>query len=181
MTSGVFETRSAGVEQTMAIGSAVAPLLEAGDVILLCGGLGAGKTRFAKGVAEGMGVSDEVASPTFNILRVHETPTTVPLAHWDLYRLDDPGQLDDVDYFGVLESGCISLVEWGDKFAEAIPDECVRLDMSIGEGDARTLRFEGIGARGAALVESIAKVLREGLRGGSDGEGPDEIGEEDAR
>ena len=162
-----FEIGSRGVEQTISFGKMVAPLLAAGDVIVLCGDLGAGKTHFSKGVAEGMGISDEITSPTFNILRMHDTAADgsaleVPLAHWDIYRLDDPDQLEDVDYYGVIESSCVSLVEWGDKFPEALPEEHVKLgitlDMTSGD-DARILRFEGVGPRGCELVDGIRGAL----------------------
>ncbi len=167
--AAAFEIGSDSVETTIACGKAIASLLQADDVIVLCGDLGAGKTHFSKGVAVGLGIDDEVTSPTFNILRMHDTAADgsaldAPLAHWDIYRLDSPDQLDDVDYFGILESGCISLIEWGDKFPEALPEDHVRLDITLaddsGSENARLLRFEGHGKRGEELVASIRETLR---------------------
>ncbi len=113
----VMRTESAA--QTMAAGEALAPLLVAGDVVLLSGDLGAGKTQFAKGVAEGLGVVEPVTSPTFNILLVHQG--RLPLYHFDLYRLEHADELEDLDYYATLESDGVCLVEWGDRFTEAAP------------------------------------------------------------
>ena len=99
---------------TRSCGAAVAPLLRAGDVLLLCGDLGAGKTQLTKGIAEGLGVAEPVTSPTFNILLVHEG--RIPLYHFDLYRLERAEQLEDIDYWGTLEGDGVSVVEWGDRF-----------------------------------------------------------------
>ncbi|HSK46403.1 MAG TPA: tRNA (adenosine(37)-N6)-threonylcarbamoyltransferase complex ATPase subunit type 1 TsaE, partial [Coriobacteriia bacterium] len=81
---------------TQACGAQLAHLVDAGDVLLLTGDLGAGKTQLTKGLAAGLGVAEPVTSPTFNMLLVHEG--RVPLYHFDLYRLDRADQLDDLDY-----------------------------------------------------------------------------------
>ena len=81
---------------------ALAPLLVAGDVVLLSGDLGAGKTQLTKGVAEGLGVAEPVTSPTFNILLVHQG--RLPLYHFDLYRLERADELEDLDYYATLEA-----------------------------------------------------------------------------
>ncbi len=110
---------SSSAAETQAAGASLAECLQADDVVLLAGDLGAGKTVIAKGVAQGLGVEAPVTSPTFNILLVYRGRLT--LNHFDLYRLDDPDQLVDMDYFGTLESGGVSIVEWGDRFPSAIP------------------------------------------------------------
>ena len=79
-------------EETIALGARLGALLQAGDVLVLTGDLGAGKTQLTKGMATGMGITDDVTSPTFNILMVYEG-SSMPLYHFDLYRLDDPDQL----------------------------------------------------------------------------------------
>ncbi len=166
-----MRVESSSVEDTIELGARIARVLLPGDVLVLCGDLGAGKTHFAKGVAQGLGVTDEVTSPTFNILRQHrgkpgyddpaggfdgmqETPT---LAHWDLYRLDDPDQLEDVDFFGILESSAISLVEWGDKFEEELSDDYLRVNIAINGEQLRQISIDGVGDRG----ERIECALRE--------------------
>ena len=152
-----FATES--VEETIALGERLAGLLEPGDVLVLVGDLGAGKTHLAKGIARGLGVTDEVTSPTFNILRLHDGSTAggepVQLAHWDLYRLEEPEQLDDVDFFGIVESGCISLVEWGDKFPNDMPDDYLLVDISIAGGGTRCLALTPHGPRAEQVVAAI--------------------------
>ncbi len=166
-----MNVESSDVESTIGLGRNMAHLLLPGDVLVLCGDLGAGKTHFSKGVAAGLGVTDEITSPTFNILRQHHgkagyddpsgafggTQDAPVLAHWDLYRLDDPDQLEDVDFFGILESGTISLVEWGDKFVEELPDEYLRLDFAIDAQGVRHICIDGVGDRG----ERLERALRE--------------------
>lgn len=166
-----MKVHSGSVEETIGLGRRLAHILRPDDVVVLCGDLGAGKTHFAKGVAAGLGVETEVTSPTFNILRQHTgkagyddqsgafagSEPAPTLAHWDLYRLDSSDQLDDVDYFGILESGTISLVEWGDKFEDALPDEYLRVDITIADADSRDIELAGLGSRG----EQILQTLRE--------------------
>ncbi|MDZ4180861.1 MAG: tRNA (adenosine(37)-N6)-threonylcarbamoyltransferase complex ATPase subunit type 1 TsaE [Coriobacteriia bacterium] len=135
---------------TQAAGRALGPLLVAGDVILLAGDLGAGKTALVKGIAVGLEVDGPVTSPTFNILLVH--PGRLPLYHIDLYRLDLASQLEDIDYFGTLEAGGVTAVEWGDRFAEAAPADHVVLQLEIVDDDRRRIRIDHRGPRGAALA-----------------------------
>jgi tRNA threonylcarbamoyladenosine biosynthesis protein TsaE len=128
---------------------------EPGDVIALSGGLGAGKTCLAQGIARGLGVTGTVPSPTFNLLLVH--PGMYTLYHFDLYRLDRPDQLDDIDFWGTLEAGGVSVVEWADRFPGEMPDE--RLDVrleSAGE-QARRIVLTGHGTRAWVLARAGAE------------------------
>jgi tRNA threonylcarbamoyladenosine biosynthesis protein TsaE len=139
---------------TVATGCALAPLVIPGDVIVLSGDLGAGKTQLAKGLAAGLGVVEPVTSPTFNILLVHEG--RIPLFHFDLYRLDAADELEDIDYWGTLEADGVSVVEWGDRFAEAVPQECVVVRIHIEGDEDRLLEVEPRGVRGGALARDWA-------------------------
>ncbi len=123
---------------TQAVGRALAALVAAGDVVVLSGDLGAGKTQLTKGLAAGLGVVEPVTSPTFNLLLVHVG--RIPLYHFDLYRLEFAEQLDDLDYWGTLEADGVSVVEWGDRFAEAVPEECLVVRMLITGDDERSSR-----------------------------------------
>ena len=140
---------TSGNVATVACGAALAPLVEAGDVVVLAGDLGAGKTQLTKGLATGLGVAEPVTSPTFNILLVHEG--RIPLYHFDLYRLEHAEQLTDLDYWGTLEADGVSAVEWGDRFAEAIPEQCVIVRILITGDDSRSLQVEPRGERGLVL------------------------------
>ena len=138
------------VDATQAVGRALSALVAPGDVLVLSGDLGAGKTQLTKGLAAGLGVAEAVTSPTFNLLLVHEG--RIPLYHFDLYRLDFAEQLEDLDYWGTLEADGVSVVEWGDRFAEAIPDECVIARILITGDDSRAIEIEPQGRRGEELA-----------------------------
>lgn len=142
-----FVTRDA--TSTQAVGEALAPLLVEGDVVLLTGDLGAGKTTLVRGIARGLGVAEETTSPTFNIMVVH--PGRLTLYHVDLYRLDTAAQLEDIDYWGTLEAGGVTVVEWGDRFAEARPDQCLIVEIDIGGDEERRFTLAAEGERGIAL------------------------------
>jgi DNA polymerase len=161
---------SASPEETQAIGARLAVLLKPDDVLLLSGDLGTGKTEFAKGVALGLGISEAVSSPTFNLLLVHQLPTgALPdgiagpntdsklphsLYHFDLYRLETSDQLTDLDYFRLLEDGAISLVEWGDRFSDALPKDYMLIKLSVLEDGRHQLGFSAVGQQSLArLVE----------------------------
>ncbi len=147
---GAFQVLTRDDAGTRRLGSELAPLVAPGDVLLLTGDLGAGKTVLAKGLAAGLGVSEPVTSPTFNIMLVHEG--RIPLYHFDLYRLDRPEQLEDVDYYGTLEADGVSIVEWGDQFPQADPGDRVLVRITI-EGDTeRRIDIAGRGTRGGQLA-----------------------------
>lgn len=146
-----FTSNSA--EETMALGESLAQLLIPDDVIVLNGDLGAGKTQFAKGLARGLGVKSEVTSPTFNIL-IEYDDGRLPFYHFDLYRLDDEDDLEDVDFFETLESGGVTLVEWGDKFPDALPDEYLEVSVRA-RTQTRIIEFVGHGDRGLDLEGAL--------------------------
>lgn len=153
MSPVVLHTATA--QATVEIGRVLAPLLEPGDVILLAGDLGAGKTQLTKGIGVGLGVLEPVTSPTFNILLVHAG--RLPLYHLDLYRLEDAAQLEDLDYYATVEGDGVAVVEWGDRFAEAAPADglCVRLLIT---GDHhRRLELAPLGPRGEQLALEWAR------------------------
>lgn len=155
-TSSSGATRRAGV--------ALGRIISAGDIVVLTGDLGAGKTVIAKGVAEGLDVAGEVTSPTFNILLVHAG--RVELAHFDLYRLDREAQLEDIDFWGVLEGGAACLIEWGDRFPGALPQDVLTVSLAITGDMERAIRVEASGPRSAELESVWAEECRgiEGVR-----------------
>jgi tRNA threonylcarbamoyladenosine biosynthesis protein TsaE len=111
-----FTTRSES--ETAAVGRELAPTLSAGAVVLLCGDLGAGKTAFVRGLAEGLGLDPaEVSSPTFTLIQEYRGGR-VPLLHADLYRLNDPREIDDLG-LDELGGGSVVAIEWADKLPRA--------------------------------------------------------------
>ena len=154
-----FVTRS--TEETIALGKRLGALLKAGDVLVLTGDLGAGKTQLTKGIAAGMGVADDVTSPTFTIQMVYEGDE-LPLYHFDLYRLDDPEQLDDTGLFDVLGADGPCVIEWGEQFADQLGEDrldvyLTRLDeeAQVGEEPAREVSMVAHGARAQHIVSSL--------------------------
>lgn len=152
---------TASTEETIALGERLGKDLRAGDVLVLTGDLGAGKTQLTKGIAAGMGVVDDVTSPTFNILMVYEGEQ-MPLYHFDLYRLDDPDQLEDIGFYDALEGDGPCVIEWGEQFSDEIGPErldvfLTRLDdqAGVGEEPSREVRLVAHGVRAKELVAGL--------------------------
>lgn len=114
--------------ETIAVGEALGAELEAGDVLVLTGDLGAGKTQLTKGIAAALGCEGDVTSPTFTIEMVYEGGR-LPLYHFDLYRLDDAEQLEDIGLYDVLGGDGVCVIEWGEQFADELGD-CVSVRVS---------------------------------------------------
>jgi tRNA threonylcarbamoyladenosine biosynthesis protein TsaE len=131
------------------LGRELAGRLRAGDLVILTGPLGAGKTTLVQGIGEGLGVRGPVTSPTFVIARVHpvQTGSGPSLVHADAYRLGSIGEVDDLDLDADVASA-VTVVEWGQGLAEGLAED--RLEISIRpdpDSDVRTVRLNGYGAR----------------------------------
>ena len=124
-------------EATKQLAATLAPYLQAGDVIVLSGDLGAGKTQFVQGVAAGLGVRDQVTSPTFNILLTYPTGL-LPLYHFDLYRLEEADELEDIGYYETIDGDGASFVEWGEKFPEALPYGYLEISIRVDDEGNRS-------------------------------------------
>lgn len=132
-------------EDTRAWGARFAAVLRAGDLVVLTGGLGAGKTTLTQGIAEGLGVRGPITSPTFVIARVHPSLVGGPaLVHVDAYRLGGFAELDDLDLDTSLE-GSVTVVEWGHGLAEDLSDD--RLELVLEGDEVRTVCVLAHGAR----------------------------------
>lgn len=146
-------------EEMRALGAEIAGRLRAGDLVLLSGSLGAGKTTFAQGVGEGLGVRGPVTSPTFVIARVHPSLTEgPPMVHVDAYRLSGWDELEDLDLEATLDDA-VTLVEWGSGVAEGLSVDRleVRIERAVGaqasddesRADVRRVVITGVGDRWA--------------------------------
>ena len=137
--------RSTSAEETRKLGERLAEELRPGDVILLEGPLGAGKSEFARGVARGLGVTEPVTSPSFTILNVYESGR-IPLYHFDWYRLEGPEELYEMGMEEHLGGDCAALVEWPGRAAEALPADFLMIEI-LPDGEEtriiRTLRHGG--------------------------------------
>ena len=144
MTPRVLAT----ADDTREFGRSLAESLRAGDLVILTGGLGAGKTTLTQGLAEGLGVRGPITSPTFVIARVH--PSLVdgpPLVHVDAYRLGGFAELDDLDLDADLEQS-VTIVEWGHGLAEDLSDDRLEVVLEADpETERRTVAVTGHGER----------------------------------
>lgn len=122
--------------QTEKLGEKYAETLHPGDVVLLEGDMGAGKTVFAKGVAKGLGISDEVTSPTYAYVNCYRGV----LFHFDCYRVLSERQALELGLADYFDAGGICLIEWGENIAGLLPDNCKRVTIS-GTGEVREIEF----------------------------------------
>lgn len=138
----------ATVDDTRAFGAVLAELLRAGDLVILDGPLGAGKTALAQGIGAGLGVRGQVTSPTFVIARVHHPDPArggrLPLVHVDAYRLRGMAEVDDLDLDASLEES-VTLVEWGGGKVEQLANEYLVVHIERREDDARQVQLVGVG------------------------------------
>jgi tRNA threonylcarbamoyladenosine biosynthesis protein TsaE len=146
-----------GAEDTRAWGARLGRLLQAGDLVVLTGGLGAGKTTLTQGLAEGVGVRGPITSPTFVIARVHPSLVDGPaLVHVDAYRLGGFAELDDLDLDTALEDS-VTVVEWGHGLAEDLAED--RLEVTLSGEETRRARVETHGERWADADLTVLEAL----------------------
>ena len=123
-----MERYSASEQETEAIGREMAQRLAPGAVVAFTGDLGAGKTAFVRGMAQGLGISQRVTSPTFTIVNEYEGPT--PLFHFDMYRLNGSEDLFDIGWEDYLSRGGACAVEWSEQVADALPEGTVYVTLT---------------------------------------------------
>ncbi len=151
-----FRTTSA--EGTRAVAAALAPLLRPGDVLLLSGDLGAGKTVFTQGLAAALGVVEPVTSPTFTLAQSYEG--RMRLHHLDVYRLENLGEVLDLDLPEVLDDDAVVCVEWGEVVIGALPRDFLQVRIRLadpGESpDIRIFEADLVGPSWHARADSLA-------------------------
>ncbi|MBQ7485236.1 MAG: tRNA (adenosine(37)-N6)-threonylcarbamoyltransferase complex ATPase subunit type 1 TsaE [Oscillospiraceae bacterium] len=123
--------------ETEQLGQSLAAQLHSGSVVAFTGDLGAGKTAFTRGLARGLGYTGRVTSPTFTI--VNEYRGSLPLFHFDLYRLPDSDSLYDIGWDDYLRGGGVCAVEWSENAAEALPPDTVFVSIRRGEGECERI------------------------------------------
>ena len=156
-------TRS--VEETRALAAAVAPVLRPGDLVLLSGDLGTGKTAFAQGLATGLGVSERVTSPAFVLARTYTG--RLPLVHLDVYRLDHVQELIDMGIAEIVDGSGVTLIEWGEVVRPVLPTDLLEVWLEeAASDDDRSITLTPSGpswlARTAALRAAVAAWVAAG-------------------
>jgi tRNA threonylcarbamoyladenosine biosynthesis protein TsaE len=153
--------RAPTAEDTRAIGRALAPLFRAGDAVVLTGELGAGKTTFVQGVAEGLDVEEAVSSPTFVLVKEYVGRLT--MAHADIYRLERIQDVVDLGLDEIADGQALLLVEWGDAIEELLPDDRLRVELTgedpTGADESRRVVVRAVGAAWLDRVDELAAVV----------------------
>ncbi len=119
-----WETWSPG--ETFALGERIGRACVPGQIYTLAGDLGAGKTVFTQGVARGLGITEQVNSPTFTILQVYEEGR-MPFYHFDVYRIGDVEEMEEIGYEDCFYGEGVCLIEWADRIREILPERCIRI------------------------------------------------------
>jgi tRNA threonylcarbamoyladenosine biosynthesis protein TsaE len=154
----MFSVSTSGPERTWRIGRLLGELLDAGDTVCLYGDLGAGKTNFTYGIAQGLDVREQyITSPTFTF--VNEYQGRVPLYHIDLYRLKDTDELENIGFEEYLESDGVTVIEWAERAEDALPVEGLSVYLTYVDDNSRELGFLGEGERYEKLVEALKQGL----------------------
>lgn len=146
-----YKTDSAA--ETIALGERIGTLLRGGDLIAYSGDLGAGKTTITRGISIGMGLGDEVTSPTFALVNEYRG-AGLSLIHFDMYRINSSADLETTGFFDYMDDDTVLAVEWSENIADEIPDNAIRIDIQRVDDDTRIItietydgddRFENIG------------------------------------
>ena len=136
--------------ELIAIGQKIGRLLQARDVLILSGDLGAGKTTLTKGIAQGLDVRQMIKSPTYTIVREYEG--RLPLYHLDVYRIgEDPDSIDLDDF---LYGDGVTVIEWGELLADSLPQDYLKVQL-VKEEDGSRILFEAVGQASKDLLQKI--------------------------
>jgi tRNA threonylcarbamoyladenosine biosynthesis protein TsaE len=154
----VLKTHSA--EETKLLAESLAPILVPGDVIVLAGDLGAGKTTFVQGLAVGLGIVEKVTSPTFILMKEY-LGGRFPLMHMDIYRLGRVQEVIDLGYDEFLDPSYVVAVEWGDMVEALLPKDHLKVELRHGGGDERTMTFIGKGEAWGNRLQLIRQTAAE--------------------
>lgn len=131
--------------ETKQVAAALAMVVDPGDVITLDGDLGAGKTQFTQGIAEELDIEGPVTSPTFNLVITYDDGC-LPLHHFDLYRLESPEELEDIDFYGIVEGDGVSCIEWASKFPDDMPEDRLEVYLEVTGDNLRSIKARAFGS-----------------------------------
>ena len=152
--SHTLEVKSHSPEQTRELGVRLGKSLQTGDMLCLQGELGAGKTTFVQGIAQGWGSLDSVSSPTFILVNMYRRADGGQLFHMDAYRLDSTGEAEELDLDSMLAEGAL-IVEWPERMQSLIPDERLWVEFTQSGEEEREMKFIARGKRYETLLDLI--------------------------
>ncbi len=148
-----LSVKSSCEDNTYEFGQKIGELVEPGQLILLSGDLGAGKTLLTQGICDGLGVEEDVTSPTYNLINEYEGDLAV--YHMDLYRLEQEEDLYDLGFEDYLENGGIVIIEWPDLVYDLIPAEFIYIKIEVISQEERIIVVEAEGEKSMKLVERL--------------------------
>ncbi len=151
-----MKIKSGKTEETLQLGKAIGKLALPGDILLLVGQLGAGKTCLTQGIAYGLDINDYALSPTFVIMR--EMHGRLPLYHIDFYRLDNIAEISDLGLDDYLYGEGICVIEWADKGSAILPDDHLLIEIQWISEDERVFRITARGQRYQQLLDDLRKA-----------------------
>jgi tRNA threonylcarbamoyladenosine biosynthesis protein TsaE len=155
----VINAATSTVDATRDLGAALAELARPGDLVLLVGDLGAGKTALAQGFGRGLGIAGPITSPTFTLARQYEGGRLL-LHHLDVYRLEQMEEVFDVGLPELLDEGAVTLIEWGDAIAPALPSDYLEVRLAYGAGDdERLIELKVVGLSWSARQRAVGQAL----------------------
>ena len=154
----MISARTKSAEDTRDLARALAPYVRGGDVVLLAGDVGTGKTTFTQGFGDGLGVTEPITSPTFILMRRYDGK--LPLVHVDVYRLEHLQEVLDLGLAEMLDDGGVALIEWGDVVAPALPADFleVRFEYGVGDDD-RDVQLRTVGPGWSARVRVLSAAI----------------------
>jgi tRNA threonylcarbamoyladenosine biosynthesis protein TsaE len=154
----VITAATKSVDDTRALAAEIAVLAAPGDLIVLAGDLGTGKTAFAQGFAKGLAVDEQVTSPAFVLVRTYVG--RLPMIHLDVYRLDHMQELVDLGIAELLDQGAVTLVEWGDAVTPALPADFLEVRLESGAApDDRTITVRSVGPTWPPRAQALRVAL----------------------
>ena len=158
----MIRLRTKSAEDTQALASELSMVARPGDVVLVAGDIGAGKTVFVQGFGRGLEVDEPITSPTFTLVRGYQG--RIPLVHVDVYRLDHLQEVEDLGLAELLDEGAVAVVEWGDVVAPVLPADFLEVRLEPGGGeDERLVRLRTVGARWSARQAAVRRAAERWL------------------
>lgn len=138
-----------------AFGAKLGAILKGGEIVELVGDVGAGKTTLTKGIASGLGIDEDVQSPTFTISRVYDAPQSIQLAHYDFYRLHDAGIMVDELHETVNDPSTVTIIEWAEIVSGVLPTDRLTIRIMSPAETMRRITMEAGGEKSAKILEQL--------------------------